>query len=110
MSEDAGSEEEYITEIKRAFKPVPEVSGTFVVSIEEKKNDLIIAVSGPRIDVRYDKTEAFDVKMKMKRDVMEDIVSGRMSFQRAFMSGAMASMKGDFALLGSLDKVLPFTK
>ncbi|MBP1586547.1 MAG: SCP2 sterol-binding domain-containing protein [Lachnospiraceae bacterium] len=110
MSEDAGSEEEYISEIKRAFKPTPDVSGTFVVSIEEKKNDLIIAVSGARIDVRYDRTDAFDVKMKMNRDVMEDIVSGRMSFQRAFMSGAMASMKGDFGMLSSLDKVLSFTK
>ena len=110
MSEDAGSEEEYITEIKRAFNPSPDVAGTFVVSIEEKKNDLIIAVQGARIDVRYDKTDAFDVKMKMNRDVMEDIVTGRMSFQRAFMSGAMASMKGDFGMLSSLDKVLSFTR
>ena len=106
----AGSEEEYITEIKRAFNPSPDVAGTFVVSIEEKKNDLIIAVQGARIDVRYDKTDAFDVKMKMNRDVMEDIVTGRMSFQRAFMSGAMASMKGDFGMLSSLDKVLSFAK
>ena len=41
---------------------------------------------------------------------MEDIVTGRMSFQRAFMSGAMASMKGDFGMLSSLDKVLSFAK
>ena len=44
----------------------------------------------------------------MKRDVMEDIVSGRMTFQRAFMSGAMAGMQGNFSLLGGLDKVLIF--
>ena len=108
MSEDAGSEEEYIDEIRKAFKPSPDVSGTFVVKIDEKKNDLIIEVSGPKIDVRYDKSSGGDILMSMKRNVMEDIVSGRMSFQRAFMSGAMASMKGDFSLLAGIDKVLSF--
>lgn len=108
MSEDAGSEEEYIDEIRKAFKPSPDVSGTFVVKIDEKKNDLIIEVSGPKIDVRYDKSSGGDIVMSMKRNVMEDIVSGRMSFQRAFMSGAMASMKGDFSLLAGIDKVLSF--
>ena len=47
--------------------------------------------------------------MTLNRNVMEDIVSGRMSFQRAFMSGAMAGMKGEFSLLSGLDKVLVFT-
>ena len=108
MSEDAGSEEEYIDEIRKAFKPSPDGSGTFVVKIDEKKNDLIIEVSGPKIDVRYDKSSGGDIVMSMKRNVMEDIVSGRMSFQRAFMSGAMASMKGDFSLLAGIDKVLSF--
>ena len=109
MSEDAGSEEEYIGDIKRAFKPSADVSGTFVVDIAEKKNDLIIEIHGAKLDVKYDKASAADVKMTMKRDVMEDIVSGRMTFQRAFMSGAMAGMQGNFSLLGGLDKVLVFT-
>jgi len=109
MSEDAGSEEEYIGDIKRAFKPSADVSGVFVVDIAEKKNDLIIEISGAKLDVKYDKAPAADVKMTMKRDVMEDIVSGRMTFQRAFMSGAMGGMQGNFSLLGGLDKVLVFT-
>lgn len=109
MSEDAGSEEEYIGDIKKAFKPSADVSGTFVVDIAEKKNDLIIDIHGAKLEVKYDKAAAADVKMTMKRDVMEDIVSGRMSFQRAFMSGAMTGMQGNFSLLGGLDKVLDFT-
>ena len=77
--------------------------------IEEKKKDLIIEITGPKIDVRYDKADTGDIKMALNRNVMEDIVSGRMSFQRAFMSGAMTSMKGEFSLLSGLDKVLVFT-
>ena len=69
----------------------------------------IIDIHGAKLEVKYDKAAAADVKMTMKRDVMEDIVSGRMSFQRAFMSGAMTGMQGNFSLLGGLDKVLDFT-
>ncbi len=109
QSEDESSEEEYISEIKKAFKPSPDVSGTFVIKIEEKKNDLVIKISGPNITVTYEKADSGDVSMVMKRAIMEDIVAGRMTFQRAFMSGATTSMKGDFSLLGGLDKVLVFS-
>ncbi len=109
QSEDESSEEEYISEIKRAFKPSPDVSGTFVIKIEEKKNELVIKISGPIINVVYEKSDSGDVNMVMKRAIMEDIVAGRMTFQRAFMSGATTSMKGDFSLLGGLDKVLVFS-
>ena len=33
--------------------------------------------------------------MRMSTDVMNEIIQGRMTFQRAFMSGDM-KMKGDF--------------
>ena len=109
-SEDAGSEEEYINDIKKAFKPSPDVSGVFSINIEEKKNDLIIDISGAKIEVSYGKTDSTAISMDMKRSVMEDIISGRMSFQRAFMSGAMTRMQGEFSLLAGLDKVLVFDR
>ena len=43
----------------------------------------------------------------MKRSTMEEIVSGRMSFQRAFMSGEMKT-RGDFKILRTLDQLFPF--
>ena len=48
-----------------------------------------------------------DVEMQMPVDTMNDIIYGRMSFQRGFMSGAM-KMKGDFNLLRELDQVFVF--
>ena len=42
-----------------------------------------------------------------EKSVMEDIVNGRMTFQRAFMSGAMKA-KGDFAALRMLDELFVF--
>ena len=51
--------------------------------------------------------EKADVELQLNRVVLEDIVNGRMTFQRAFMSGAM-KMKGDFKILRNLDQVFPF--
>lgn len=109
-SEDAGSEEEYIDDIRRAFRPSPGVSGRFVCSIEEKKNDLVIEISGGKLSVGYGRADSYDIRMSMDRAVMEDVISGRMSFQRAFMTGKMSGMQGEFSLLGGLDKVLVFTR
>ena len=96
--------------VRAVMKPIPTLMQPLhSVDIAEKKNDLIIEVHGAKLDVKYDKASSADVKMTMKRDVMEDIVSGRMSFQRAFMSGAMTGMQGNFSLLGGLDKVFDFT-
>ena len=41
------------------------------------------------------------------KEVMDDITGGRMTFQRAFMSGSM-QVKGDFNMLRMLDTVFEF--
>ncbi len=107
-SEVAGSEEEYLSEIRKAFKPQPGVSGTYAITLEEKKQKLIIKVSGTQLTAEYGSIEKADVEMQMNRAVMDSIVDGRMTFQRAFMSGEMDKMKGDFRILCGLDQVLPF--
>ena len=39
--------------------------------------------------------------------MFDDIVYGRMTFQRAFMTGAMTA-KGDFRILRTLDEIFKF--
>ena len=46
--------------------------------------------------------------MHMAAAILEDIIAGRMSFQRAFMAGDMR-MKGDFKILRTLDQIFVFT-
>ena len=52
-------------------------------------------------------SEKPDLVMEIAKQVFEDILAGRNSFQHAFMSDAM-KMKGDFRLLRGLDEVLNF--
>lgn len=65
-------------------------------------------MNGTSVECGYGETEKHDVEMSMNRAAMEDIINGRMTFQRAFMSGVMQRMKGDFRILRTLDQAFPF--
>lgn len=108
LSEDgADSEEEYLGMFRRHFKPQAGFTATYSVTIEEKKKKLIIDVDGPKLECYYGSVEQADVEMQLTRAAMEEIVTGRMTFQRAFMSGAMKT-KGDFKILRTLDQLFLF--
>ena len=66
-----------------------------------------MAVNGPNLECYYGNAEQADVEMQMTRAAMEEIVTGRMTFQRAFMSGSMKA-KGDFRILRTLDQLFLF--
>lgn len=105
MSEDSGDDEEYIAAMKKAFRPQPGFDAEYAVTIEKKI--LVISVKGPQLECVYGTPEQPDVLMQLGRDAMDDIVSGRMTFQRAFMSGVMKT-KGDFRILRALDQLFVF--
>ena len=48
-----------------------------------------------------------DLYAKLKTEVMDSIVDGRMTFQRAFMTGEMTA-KGNFKILRMLDTMFNF--
>ena len=51
--------------------------------------------------VRYGNEDAIDVYAKVSSDVMDNIINGRITFQRAFMTGSMTA-KGNFKTLRML--------
>ena len=105
--EGAEGEEEYPALFRRHFKPQAGFGATYSVSIDEKKKKLIIAVDGPKLECYYGSIEQADVELQLARAAIEEIVTGRMTFQRAFMSGAMKT-KGDFRILRTLDQLFLF--
>ena len=54
-----------------------------------------------------DKEENIDVYAKLTPEVMEHIIRGSMTFQRAFMTGEMTA-KGNFKTLRMLDSAFTF--
>lgn len=106
LSEDE-NEEAYIKEFQKAFRPQPGILASYCIRIDEKKKSLLIRVKNGRLDCTYGEVEDTDVEIQTSKNVMEEITHGRMSFQRAFMSGAM-KMRGDFKLLRGMDQIFVF--
>lgn len=107
-NEGAEDEEEYLAQFKKAFRPIPGFSAVICLDIEEKPRKLVVSVKGPKLEIFYGSAEKADVEMRLNRTMMEEIVNGRMAFQRAFMSGART--KGDFAAMRTLDQIFPFSE
>ena len=102
-------EDAYIKEFREHFLPQPGFKAVYRILIEGKKKPFIIEVDGPGQNYYYGNAESPDVEMQMSRETMDDIVFARMTFQRAFMSGAM-KMKGDFRVLRTMDQIFDFSQ
>lgn len=100
--------EEYVNELKSHFVPQPGFSANYKIVLDGKKKPLVIEINANHIECYYgNSSNAHDVEMQIQKNVMDEIVNGRMTFQRAFMGGDM-KMKGDFRILRSLDQVFNF--
>lgn len=97
----------FIKDFRNHFIPQEDFYANYSISIDGCKKPLYISVKKEQLDVYYGQEEEVDVYAKMSRDVMQTIVSGQMTFQRAFMTGEMTA-KGNFKTLRMLDQVFLF--
>ena len=100
------SEEPFIDEFQAAFHPLPGMKVLYKFVLEEKSLPLIIEVNVNQCDCHYGNTDYYDVEVTTTENNLEEILSGRKTFQRSFMAGEMR-MKGDFKLLRALDSLFP---
>lgn len=98
---------EFVSEFKEHFKPQPGCEAVYLLQLEGKKKPLIIKVDGSRLECFYGTVEHADVEINMSKNILEEIINKRLTFQRAFMAGNM-KMKGDFKLLRMLDLIFMF--
>lgn len=98
---------EYITELESHFVPQGDFTANYLFMIEEKKKPLVVEVAGEEVNCYYGQQENVDVYAKLTGEVMNNILAGRMTFQRAFMTGEMTA-KGNFKTLRTLDQIFIF--
>lgn len=103
-AEDGG---EVIAQLEQHFKPQAGFKGVYRMIIDGKKKNLVIKVDQADLQCFYGTVDHADVELQLAGTVLEEIVNGRMTFQRGFMSGEM-KMKGDFKLLRTLDQIFLF--
>lgn len=76
--------------------------------IDGKKKPLSVISKDGVLKIGYESaTEAVDATIKIKDTVMENILDGRMTFNRAFMTGEL-SAKGNFKVIRTLDELFNF--
>lgn len=98
---------EYITELESHFVPQGDFTANYLFMIEEKKKPLVVEVAGEELNCYYGQQENVDVYAKLTGEVMNNLLAGRMTFQRAFMTGEMTA-KGNFKTLRTLDQIFIF--
>lgn len=100
---------EIITQLQQHFKPLPGFKGVYRFAIDGKKRNLIINVQNADLQCSFGTVDYADVELQLSRRTLNEIMNGRMTFQRAFMAGEM-KMKGDFKALRTLDQIFNFEK
>ena len=104
---DSGPEAPYIRELQNHYMPVEDFEARYSFLIDGMKKPLQVAAKGSFVNVYYGEEEDVDVAAKLGADVMQSIIDGRMTFQRAFMTGEMTA-KGNFKTLRMLDRIFVF--
>ncbi|MDD6194128.1 MAG: SCP2 sterol-binding domain-containing protein [Lachnospiraceae bacterium] len=99
---------EYIMDFQSHFAPQPDFSARYLFMIGGKKKPLFVEVDKDEITCHYGQEENIDVYLKMPQEVMNQLVMGQMTFQRAFSVGDMTA-KGNFKTLRMLDELFTFS-
>lgn len=99
---------EYIRDFQNHFVAQEEFQASYLFRIEGKKKPLVIEVNEEELACHYGEQDNVDVYARLKGEVMDGITRGRMTFQRAFMTGEMTA-KGNFKTLRMLDRIFIFT-
>ncbi len=100
---------EFLKVLEEHFSPVPGFHGSYKIVFDAKKPPLYMEVDQKDLTCSYDSKEKADVEIQMPEETMNEIISGRMTFQRGFMGGAM-KMKGDFKMFRQLDQLFVFAQ
>lgn len=72
----------FLQELKEHFYPQAGFSAVYKFCMPEARLPLILNVNGTEMECYYGDVAAFDVEMQVSSAIMEDIVQGRMTFQK----------------------------
>ncbi|MQN02071.1 MAG: SCP-2 sterol transfer family protein [Lachnospiraceae bacterium] len=101
-------ETEFVNAFQSHFHSRKDLSITAAFLIVGREKPLVVKVNSSDIDVAYEDCNDAKVMAHLTEGTMNEITSGRMTFQRAFNTGLMTA-KGTFADLRVLDDIFIFS-
>lgn len=99
--------EKYISDLKEHFVPSDSMKAIFQIDIIDENRSLVVNVDGEKLNCYFGSVGNPDVTAKLRSDILQQILSGKMPFQNAFMSGSL-SAQGNFKVLRNFDTVFRF--
>lgn len=97
----------YLKDFEKHFKPQPGFKAVYKFILKDRKKPMVLEIQGAELNAYYGHCDHFDVEIQIAPQIIEEMIAGRMTFQRAFMGGDM-KMKGDFKILRTLDQLFMF--
>ena len=102
--------QEFISSLKDNFNPPKEdVKAVFEIRMSDTGKTLIVDVNRSQLKCYYGESEYSDVVATTTKSVVNRLVTGRTTFQGAFMAGELTA-KGDFKTLRMFDQLFRFDK
>ena len=105
--EENGGDDYYLDVFKDNFKPGIGFSGSYMIVITDKGKSIKLQVNNDKLDAQFGDNKDADVIARLNKSIFDDIVSGKVTFHRAFMTGDMTA-KGNFRSLRMLDTLFSF--
>lgn len=107
---DAPKQEDiYISKFIEHFHGIPDISVAYCIELTDLKRILYLVADGLNLTCTYKKPEQLklNVALKMKRSLLDYIISGSTTVQTAFMAGNLTA-KGDLKILNTFDTLFQF--
>lgn len=104
--------DDYIAKLQDNFYPMDGLKAIFQIDLMDENSSLIIKIEEDELSCRRgmpDTSLKPDVTAKVHTDVFHEILSGKKTFQSAFMSGEL-SAQGNFKILRNFDTMFRFQK
>ena len=98
-----------IKQFRNHFRPQKDFKATYSIELSDQSRTVIVEVNSNELKCYYGELENTDVASRTTSEVLDNIIAGKITFQRAFMSGDLAA-KGNFKTLRMFDTIFQFQK
>lgn len=99
--------DELISKLKGSFHPIADFEASYGIMLTDKNKTLIAEINGENLKCYYGIKEDVEVYAKSTYEVLSKIMEGKVTFQKAFMSGEITA-KGNFKTLRMFDTIFQF--
>lgn len=101
-------EDELLSAFNSHFVPQKDFKASYLIIVEDKKNYIHLDINNDQFSCKYENFPDCDAVTKLSYENLLNITRGRITFQRAFMTGEMTA-KGAFKLIRMLDQIFNFS-